>query len=142
MRYQYSVDEVRGPLKELLIKKLGKTNTEDEAAEILIQYIEEFQGNLSITDFTKYTISVGLYSVFRRAFYLYKSLIQEHNYYFGQTGETKKYIDNVYEIGYKILEREAIRHGVSSTKKVDMELLSQCFDSTPFDEVEEQLSIM
>lgn len=80
-KYQYEIDEVQGNLKKKLIKYLANDGQdENEKSLSLIDYIENYEGFLSVSNFAKYTCSVGQWDVFRRASGIYLQIIQDHNY--------------------------------------------------------------
>ena len=81
-KYKYDISDMIGSDK--LIKKLEKLisdgRDENEKSLELIDYIENFSGEISIIAFSKYCCSVGMWDVFRRASNIYLSIINQHNY--------------------------------------------------------------
>lgn len=79
-KYQYDIEEVSGTLKQKLVKFLNNDEKdENEKTLELITYIQNYKGYLSITQFSYYCCSVGMWDVFRRAATIYLTIIQEHN---------------------------------------------------------------
>lgn len=79
-KHQYDIEEVKGPLKQKLVKILNNDNRdENEKTLSLIQLINDFDGHLSITEFSNICATLGLWAEFRRASSIYFNIIQEHN---------------------------------------------------------------
>lgn len=79
-KHQYDISEVKGSLKDKLIRFLNNDEKdENEKCIELIQYIENYKGFISVTQFSYYCCSIGMWDVFRRASYLYLRIIDEHN---------------------------------------------------------------
>lgn len=80
-KYQYSLDEVKGNLKHKL-EKIIKNDKKDENDKVseLTEYIENHIGYLSVTDFMKYSCSIGMWDVARRSTGYFLQAIKEHNY--------------------------------------------------------------
>ena len=71
-KYQYSIDEVKGNLKQKLEKIIKNNNKdENEKANELITYIENYIGILRVSEFAKYSSDIGMWDVFRRASIIY-----------------------------------------------------------------------
>lgn len=79
-KYQYSVDEVSGNLKTKLVESINKTEkSEGEKVIELIDYIENYNGKISIKTFASYCASQGYWSEFRRSASIFIKIIDEHN---------------------------------------------------------------
>lgn len=80
-KYQYSIEDCVGSSK--LLKRLEKVvsngKDENEKTSDLIDYINEFDGIISVLAFSRYCCTVGMWDVFRRASSIFLALIQEHN---------------------------------------------------------------
>lgn len=80
---EYSVDEVEGTLKKRLIESINKLEkTEGEKVSELIDYIDRFDGKLSIRAFSQYCAVNGYWSEFRRSATIFIKIIDEHNHFF------------------------------------------------------------
>lgn len=80
-KYQYDIEEVQGNLKKKLKQYLSNDGIdENEKSLSLIDYIESYDGYLSVSEFAKYTCFVGQWDVFRRASSIYLQIILDHNY--------------------------------------------------------------
>lgn len=82
-KHQYDLEEVKGTLKSRLsqlINTVGKGES-DKVSE-LIEFIEGYEGHLTISTFSKHCASVGMWDVFRRAGTIFIKIIEEHNYKF------------------------------------------------------------
>lgn len=77
---QYTIDEVFGNLKTKLVESINKVEkTEGEKVVELIQFIKDYDGKLSITDFATYCALNGYWSEFRRSGAIFCKMIDEHN---------------------------------------------------------------
>jgi len=74
----YSIDEVEGDLKSVLIKTLQGFNTEDDSVLKIINILNQLQYT-SLNDFVQIICMEGLYSYFRRSQYIFVRLLDEHN---------------------------------------------------------------
>ena len=79
-KYQYDINEVQGNLKSKLIKQLNNSDKdENDKVKDLINYINNNNKPISVTEFSAYCASQGMWDVFRRASFIFISLINEHN---------------------------------------------------------------
>ena len=79
-KYQYSIEEVQGTLKARLNQLINCTNkSESDKVTELIEFIEQYQGYLTISAFSKHCASVGMWDIFRRAGTIFIKIIDEHN---------------------------------------------------------------
>lgn len=79
-KHQYSIEEVNGTLKARLNQLINCTNkSESDKVTELIEWIETYQGYLTISAFSKHCASVGMWDVFRRAGTIFIKIIDEHN---------------------------------------------------------------
>lgn len=82
-KYQYSIEDVKGTLKARLNQLINCTNkSESDKVSELIEFIETYDGHLTISTFSKHCASVGMWDVFRRAGTIFIKIIDEHNYKF------------------------------------------------------------
>ncbi len=79
-KFQYSLDDVTGILKKKLEKSI-KNDGKDESDKVseLIQYIEDYRGFLTLTNFSKYCSSIGYWDVFRRSGVIFIKILEEKN---------------------------------------------------------------
>lgn len=79
-KYQYSIDEVFGPLKENLNNYLN-SSIETEKTSILLLYsiIDTFEGPITLSEFIPVIVKNNLWSFFRRSQLTWFNLIKEHN---------------------------------------------------------------
>lgn len=79
-KYQYSVDEVKGPLKKRLFEILcnGEKNENEKMME-LIQYIDDFDEYLYPSQFIRYAVGIGFTDVVRRDWCLLSPILVDHN---------------------------------------------------------------
>lgn len=78
-KYQYSIDEVEGSLKNKLVECIN-SDGKDESDKVyeLISYIHNADF-LSITEFSAYCCSLGYWDVFRRSGVIFIKMLDEHN---------------------------------------------------------------
>ena len=77
---QYSVDEVFGNLAVKLRESINKSEkSEGEKVVELIQFINEYHGRLSITEFAQFCAENGYWAEFRRSGAIFCKIIEEHN---------------------------------------------------------------
>lgn len=77
---QYAIDEVFGSLKTKLTESINKVEkSEGEKVVELIQFIEEYNGKLTITEFAKYCAMNGYWAEFRRSGAIFVKIIDEKN---------------------------------------------------------------
>lgn len=76
----YETDDVFGSLRTKLIESINKIEkSEGEKVVELIQFIKEYEGILSITEFAEYCAKNGYWSEFRRSGAIFCKIIDEHN---------------------------------------------------------------
>ena len=79
---QYSVDDVKGNLKQKLVESINKVEkSEGEKVVELIQFIKEYDGKLTVTEFASYCAMNGYWSEFRRSGAIFCKMIDEKNGY-------------------------------------------------------------
>lgn len=77
---QYDISCVEGTLVDRLRLSLNKKDrTEDEEAYMLIEYIMNSSERITFAEFAKYCVDNGYWATFRRAQYIFRCLIMEHN---------------------------------------------------------------
>lgn len=77
---QYTVDDVHGNLKTKLVESISKVEkSEGEKVVELIEFIRNYEGRLSITDFASYCAMNGYWAEFRRSGAIFVKIIEEHN---------------------------------------------------------------
>lgn len=82
-KYQYSVDDVYGTLK-LRLQKLIANRGKDEDTKVLdlLDHIESTTTTISISYFSRYCASNGMWDVYRRGASIFNACIFEHNQLF------------------------------------------------------------
>lgn len=92
-KFQYPIDEVTGNLKKKLEKAI-KNDGKDESDKVteLIHYIEDYKGYLTLTNFSKYSASVGYWDVFRRSGVIFIKIIEEKNIKMRKEFDKKDYL--------------------------------------------------
>ena len=79
-KYQYSVDEVEGPLKDRLLNYLSSSiQNESTSINLLFNIINSFEGPIKLEDFIPIVLQNNLWSFFRRSQLTWFKLIEEHN---------------------------------------------------------------
>lgn len=78
-KYQYSIDEMEGPLKEIVRKALTKDDSEDEKALSLLDLIDSATTEITYGNLLRLACSHGLYSYLRRNGYMFSKVLEEHN---------------------------------------------------------------
>lgn len=77
---QYAVDEVFGNLRTKLIESINKVEkSEGEKVVELIEFIKNYEGKLTITEFASYCALNGYWAEFRRSGAIFVKIIDEHN---------------------------------------------------------------
>lgn len=77
---QYSVNEVSGTLKRRLTECINKVDkSEGEKVFDLIDYIDKYDGWLTIKKFASYCAQEGYWAEFRRSATIFIKIIDEHN---------------------------------------------------------------
>lgn len=77
---QYSVDDVFGNLRIKLVESINKVEkSEGEKVAELIDYICNYDGKLSITEFAKFCADNGYWAEFRRSGAIFCKIIEEQN---------------------------------------------------------------
>lgn len=106
----YPIDEVFGSMKVKLTESINKVEkSEGEKVVELIQFIQNHDGRLRITEFAEYCAKNGYWAEFRRAGAIFNQIIAEHNYQFEKAmveANHTSFIDKNEAI-YARLEREA-----------------------------------
>lgn len=77
-KIQYTYDEVKGTMKNLLIDYTKSNSEEANFSEILL-YINKTERQITFNELTGYCLSNGMYSVYRRNITAIKTLLKEHN---------------------------------------------------------------
>ena len=82
-KYQYSVDDVHGTLK-LRLQKLIANRGKDEDTKVLdlLDHIDATTTTISISYFSRYCASNGMWDVYRRGASIFNACIFEHNQLF------------------------------------------------------------
>lgn len=79
---QYDIELVQGPLKTKLIESINKIGKgESEKVVELIQFIEESNKPISVTEFASFCAKNGYWAEFRRSGSIFCKMLEEHNYY-------------------------------------------------------------
>ena len=77
-KIQYSIDEVKGTLRDLLIDMISNNSEEDNFYDIYV-FIQTFEGRLSFTELTDFCMRKHFYSTYRRNINALRILVNEHN---------------------------------------------------------------
>lgn len=84
----YGIDEVFGSMKAKLTESINKVEkSEGEKVVELIEFIQNYDGKLSITEFASYCAKNGYWAEFRRSGAIFVKIIDEHNSTQGWTEE-------------------------------------------------------
>lgn len=76
----YALDDVFGSLKTKLVESINKVEkSEGEKVVELLQFIREYDGRLTITDFAEYCAKNGYWAEFRRSGAIFVKIIDEKN---------------------------------------------------------------
>lgn len=79
-KYQYSIDEVYGSLKDKLYSYLSNNiENENQCVILILNYLDSLDYYLSLHDFILYIVSNNLWSYYRRSQVTFLKLLQEHN---------------------------------------------------------------
>ena len=82
-KYQYDISEVKGNLKNRLKEKINVANkTEGEKVMELIEYIENFDGRLTVKQLAKFCAENGYWAEFRRSATVFIKILEEHNNFY------------------------------------------------------------
>lgn len=80
-KFQYDISLVKGDLKKKLKNYLrDNTLTESEKVLQLIDFINEYDKKLSLSDFIRICCQLNLYDVYRRSQFTFNKLIEQHNF--------------------------------------------------------------
>ena len=79
-KYQYDIDEVKGTLKQKLIKYLNQNDLdENDKVYELYKFINESEKRIYLYEFVDYCVKMGMWDIFRRSSLIFIKLIEEHN---------------------------------------------------------------
>ena len=79
-KYQYSIDEVRGPLKDRLQNFINKSiESENTSIMLLYEIINKYDGPIYLEYIIPVVLQNNLWSFFRRSQLTWFKLIEEHN---------------------------------------------------------------
>ena len=79
-KFQYSVDEVYGPLKDNLLAYLSNSVSNEKTSTLfLFQIIDSFDGPIKLEELIPIVLQNNLWSFFRRSQLTWFKLIDEHN---------------------------------------------------------------
>lgn len=77
---QYDISDVKGNLKTRLQEAINKIEkSEGEKVSELIQFIKQYDGCVSVTEFAEFCALNGYWSEFRRSGSIFCKIIEEHN---------------------------------------------------------------
>lgn len=77
---QYSIEDVYGGLRTKLAESIQKNEkSEGEKVVELLEYIESYEGHLTITEFAKYCAKNGYWAEFRRSGAIFCKVIDQSN---------------------------------------------------------------
>lgn len=79
-KYQYSVEEVKGTLKQKLIAFINSTDkSESDKVIELLDFLESQKSYVKLSDFLRYVCSINMYDIYRRSASTFIRLLEEHN---------------------------------------------------------------
>lgn len=79
-KYQYSIDEVHGTLKDKLYTYLNNNvENESQCIQQILMYLQSVDHRLTLYDFIQYVVSNNLWSYYRRSQITFIKLLDEHN---------------------------------------------------------------
>lgn len=79
-KYQYDIDCVHGSLRSRLLQIISSSDkTEGDKVSDLLDFIDNYEGYLKISVFSRYCASVGMWDIFRRSGVIFIKVIDEHN---------------------------------------------------------------
>lgn len=82
-KFQYDIEEVKGPLKNKLRKFLNSDNKDDGEKYIeLYEYINTINDYIYLSDFVLYCAKMGYYDTYRRCAYTFIKIIEQHNLFY------------------------------------------------------------
>lgn len=77
---QYSIEEVKGNLRSKLVESINKVEkSEGEKVVELIQFIKDYDGKLTVTEFAEFCALNGYWGEFRRSGSIFCKMIEEKN---------------------------------------------------------------
>lgn len=77
---QYSLEDVYGGLRTKLAESIQKNEkSEGEKVVELLEFIEKYEGHLSVTEFARYCAKNGYWAEFRRSGAIFCKIIDENN---------------------------------------------------------------
>lgn len=77
---QYPIENVTGPLRTKLVESINKVEkSEGEKVVELIEFIKNYEGRLTITEFATYCAKNGYWAEFRRSGAIFVKIIDEKN---------------------------------------------------------------
>lgn len=80
-KFQYSIDEVHGPLRDKLVKIYKKLNQVDDdiAFNEIREYIVNTQRFIRYSEVAKFVLDNNYFGAYRRSYYVLRDMIYEHN---------------------------------------------------------------
>lgn len=79
-KFQYDINLVHGDLKSKLQNYIRNKNlSESEKVLQLIDFINEYDKKLSLSDFIRICCQLNMYDVYRRSQFSFNKIIEEHN---------------------------------------------------------------
>ena len=79
-KFKYDIGEVFGSLKTKLVESINKAEkSEGEKVVELLEFIKNYDGRLTITEFASYCAKNGYWSEFRRSGSIFVKIIEEKN---------------------------------------------------------------
>lgn len=79
-KFQYDIDEVKGTLKQKLIKFLNQNDLdENDKVYELYNFIHNSNKKIYLYEFIEFCVKMGMWDIFRRSSLIFIKLIEEHN---------------------------------------------------------------
>ena len=89
-KFQYDIDLVHGDLKAKLRNYIrNKSLSESEKVLQLIEFINEYDKNLKLSEFIQICCQLNMYDIYRRSQFTFNKLIEEHNFEIFQKNQFK-----------------------------------------------------
>lgn len=82
-KYQYSIEEVKGPIKVKLQELLKSSGvSEVEKVTMFMDYIDSVQNYISTGQIIRWCLENGCWDAYRRAPSIWNRVVDEHNYHY------------------------------------------------------------
>lgn len=78
-KYQYSVDDLIGDLKNDVIKLIDDNKTDEQKVKEVIEMLENIESKISLSTFMSLCADMGYWHLVQRSNYIFVSMLKEHN---------------------------------------------------------------